>query len=371
MRIILKDIVNIMEKHFPLHLAESWDNPGLQIGSLSAPVKSVAVALDADEYSIDQALSLKADVLITHHPLFFKGVKKIDYAQHEGRIIQKLARSGTAVYSAHTNLDSAPNGLSQYLAELIGLKDIKLLGYQREETLYKLVVFVPQTHLEAVRTAVYEAGAGHIGNYSDCGFYTRGTGTFRPLEGAEPYTGNVGQLEYADEFRLETIVRKNQAPQVLSAVLEAHPYEEVAYDLLPLAAGGLKYSYGRAGELQKPVTLEQFACIVKKKLGISGIKVAGDPGKMIKKVGLAGGAGSALINTASQQGVDVFISGDIKYHEAQAGLEKGLAIIDAGHQGTEAAVRPFLQQLLRDELSIFKSPCSVDVLDSKPIFIFY
>ncbi|MDR1159078.1 MAG: Nif3-like dinuclear metal center hexameric protein [Syntrophomonadaceae bacterium] len=371
MEITLKDIVDIMEKHFPLRLAESWDNPGLQIGSLEAPVKRAAVALDADEYSIDQALKLKADVLITHHPLFFNGVKKIDYEQPEGRIIQKLIRGGTAVYSAHTNLDSAPNGLNQYLAELIELEDIKLLGCQQEETLYKLVVFVPANHLAAVRAAVHEAGAGHIGNYSDCSFYARGTGTFKPMEGAAPYAGSVGELEYADEFRLETIVRKNQIPQVVSAMLASHPYEEVAYDLLPLAIGGTQYSYGRLGELQKPVTLEQLAYMVKKKLGISGLKIAGEKGKLIKKVGLACGAGSILLDAALQQGVDVFISGDIKYHEAQAGLRKGIALIDAGHQGTEAIVGTFLQRLLRHEISLLKSSCPVDVLDAKPIFIFY
>lgn len=367
----VKDVIAIMEKHFPITLAEKWDNPGLQLGSADQEVNRMAVALDADAYSIDQALKRQADLLITHHPLFFQEIKSIDYQTPQGQLIYKLVQGKLSVYTAHTNLDSAPEGLNQHLAQILGLLNIELLGGQQEGAWYKLVVFVPHTHLQPVREVMHIAGAGHIGNYSDCSFAVAGTGTYRPLKGTRPYQGTVGQLEFAEEYRLETIIAQEKLNQVVDAMLAQHPYEEVAYEVLPLVVPARSFSFGRLGELAEPLPLKKLTLQVKEKLNIPSLRAVGNPDLMVRKVAVASGSGSILLHTAVQKHADVFISGDIKYHEAQEGLNKGIAVIDAGHQGTEAIVVPFLASLLREELSENHEKYIIDQINAPQIFNYY
>ncbi|MQL53145.1 Nif3-like dinuclear metal center hexameric protein, partial [Desulfofundulus thermobenzoicus] len=229
-----KGICELLEGLAPLELAEPWDNPGWQLGDPGVPVERVLLSLDVDEGVCREAIEMSARLIITHHPLFFKEIKEIRLDSPRGALVAGLIKAGIGVYAAHTNLDSARWGVNDALARRLNLRDIQVLRPVREKYL-KLVVFVPLDHVDGVREALGKAGAGWIGNYSDCTFGVQGTGTFRPREGTNPYIGTRGQLEKVPEVRLETILPKRLEKQVIEAMLRAHPYEEVAYDLYPLA----------------------------------------------------------------------------------------------------------------------------------------
>ena len=368
MKIKVKDVMAVMEKHFPLHLAEDWDNVGLQIGSVNKEVKKIAVALDLDNHILNEALKLEADMIITHHPLIFKPLKKIEYNNYTGKLIKNLITSDIAVYSAHTNLDAAEKGMNQVLAEKIGLVNIEPLYNGQEDKLIKLAVFVPLTHLDQVRLAIHEAGAGFIGNYSDCSFRTGGIGTFRPQEGAEPYLGSKDILEEVEEYRLETILYQHDAKKVVNAMLAAHPYEEAAYDIYPLLNRGKMYSIGRKGLLPEKTDLKTCAQMVKTKLGLNNVRIAGEMEKEISRVAVIGGAGASLINRIVKNEIDLVVTGDMKYHEAQEANRHGIAILDAGHQETEQIVVPYLAELLKQDLYNLNCQGQILVLKNHPVF---
>ena len=336
----------------PPYLAETWDNTGLQLGAKDQTVEAVLITLDVDDRAVDMALE-GANLIISHHPLFFNGVKTIDYESLPGRLIKRLIKHDITVYSAHTNLDLAPRGLSQYLALELGLSNIKPLGTVKSQQLMKLVVFVPETHLDKVRQAVNDAGAGFIGNYRDCSFRSPGVGTFRPLEGSQPFLGSTGILEEVAEYRLEVIVPAEILSRVVQSMIGAHPYEEVAYDLIPLNNSGETYSYGRQGDLPEALTLEELAGRVKNLLGVEYVAVSSPELSRVKKICLVPGSGASMIKTALQAGCQVMITGDIKYHEAREALESGLALIDPGHDGMELLVvdmlTSFLEEIARNE----------------------
>lgn len=345
----VKDIARIMEQHFPPELAEDWDNVGLQTGSLERPARRVMVCLDLTEPILTKAESDHVNLIITHHPLFFRAIKGINLDKPFGRMIEKLLKNDITVYSAHTNLDAGTRGLNQLLAETLGLADIEPLERMKTERYLKLVVFVPAACTEAVRQAINEAGAGFIGNYSDCSFRTRGTGTFKPQPGTNPFIGTTGQLEEVDEYRLETIVPEKKVDAVISNMKKAHPYEEVAYDLYPLANEGPGYSLGRQGRLGNTVTVEEFALKIKDRLQLDSVRVAGDLKRPIRKVAVVSGAGAEFINKVQAQGIDLLVTGDLKYHEARDAELIGLTVIDAGHQGTEEIMVPYIKTLLENE----------------------
>ncbi|QGT99008.1 GTP cyclohydrolase [Candidatus Syntrophocurvum alkaliphilum] len=349
MVVMTKNIISILEKHFPLYLAEEWDNSGLQIGSFNQNVNNILIALDMDNTTLEKAITEQADMIITHHPFFFKGIKSINVENTQGKIIKELINRNISLYTAHTNLDLADQGLNQALAELLELEEIKPLNKAYIENLYKLVVFVPQTHINKVRKAVSEAGAGHIGNYSDCTFRTAGTGTFLPREGTNPFIGEKDKLEEVNEFKMETILPEKHIRNVLENMNKAHPYEEVAYDLYPLKNEGKIYSPGRKGILANEIKLEEFANMVKNKLNADHIRIIGDFEKVIKKVAVVSGSGASFINMAKSQRVDLLVTSDVKYHEAKNAQEAGLAIIDAGHQYTEDIMVNYLKDLLSKE----------------------
>lgn len=344
----VKDVIGMIESYFPLGLAESWDNPGLQLGSRQQPVQRVLISLDLDHKILDLARQEKVDMIITHHPLFFRALKNIDYDQAQGALIQGLIQSDISVYSAHTNLDAGELGLSQVLAEKLGLEGISPLDNYKQDKLMKLVVFVPLSHLEAVRAAMSQAGAGHIGKYSDCSFSTRGQGTFLPGGDAQPFIGVKGRLEEVDEYRLEMILYQRDLKRVVTALKLAHPYEEAAYDIYELKNEYKVFSMGRKGRLKEAMKLRDLGRLVKKVLNLETLKVVGSLDKQVQKVAVVSGAGASFIGTAARQNVDVLISGDIKYHEAKNAEDLGLALIDAGHQGTEQIVSSLLCRLLEE-----------------------
>lgn len=343
-----KMIFGIVEKLAPAGLAMEWDNCGLQVGDPEAEVTGILLALDADLDVCREAAEKNCQLIITHHPLFFKQLKQINLQSSQGELVAALIKNGIALYSAHTNLDSAGGGVNDCLAGLLGLERTSPLKAAGPEGFLKFVVFVPSGHEDRVREAVCRAGAGWIGNYSDCTFQTLGTGTFRPRERTNPFIGKQGELEKVEEIRLETIVPERLAPGVVEAVLEAHPYEEVAYDLYPLKIKNTGAGLGRIGELKHPVTLGQMAAEVKKILGLTHVRAGGDAGGTIARVALCGGSGADLWPLARAAGADVLITGDVGYHPARDMVQSGFSFIDAGHYGSEKVVLPALKEFLEE-----------------------
>jgi dinuclear metal center YbgI/SA1388 family protein len=345
----VSDIIKIMETYFPLRLAEKWDNVGLQIGSGQGQAHKVLVVLDMDQEALQYARERKVDMVITHHPLFFTSLKSINYDEPAGLLVKGLMEAGITVYAAHTNLDAGERGLNQVLAERVGLQEIEPLDQGYQEALYKLVVYVPADHEQAVRQAILGAGAGHIGKYGDCSFRSRGTGSFCPLPGSTPFIGQTGVLEEVEEYRLETVVPQTRLATVLHAMRQSHPYEEVAYDLYLLAQSGPVYSLGRTGKLAAAMSLAEFCRQTKAKLDLEFLRVVGDMQKPVRKIAVVSGAGASFIEKSHHQGCEVLLTGDIKYHEARLALDLGIALIDAGHQGTEQIMSACLGELLSEE----------------------
>ena len=344
MSVKCRDIIAKLEQLAPGYLAEDWDNIGLLVGSPEQTIHKVSVALDVDMAVIDEAIAGGADMIVAHHPLIFKKISQLRTDLPLGSMLSALIKHGIAVYAAHTNLDSAPGGVNDVLARKLNLLAAVPLTTVYQEPLHKLAVFVPASHVEQVRMAMIEAGAGHIGNYSHCTFQTQGIGTFLPLAGTVPFIGEQGRLEFVEEYRLETIVAKSRRSEVIAAMLAAHPYEEVAYDEYVLKNNGPRYGLGRVGRLSESMSLAEFIQKVKAALGVEAIKVAGPAAAVINTVAVCGGSGASLIETASKAGADVLVTGDVKYHEAQQAIAEGLVIIDAGHFATE---QPVVESVVR------------------------
>lgn len=343
-----QQIIKRLEEWSPKTLAYDWDNVGLQVGSLNKPVRNVMVTLDVLENVVDEAVEKNVDLIIAHHPLLFVKLHQINFDTPKGRVVRKLIQHDITVYAAHTNLDIASGGVNDVMADALGLKDTRPLMETGKEELVKLVVFVPETHASNVQAALGYAGAGHIGNYSHCSYQSKGHGAFLPLEGTDPYLGESGKLETVDEVRLETIVEKRKLKDVLRSMEEAHPYEEVAYDIYPLLNEGASYGLGRIGELDAPEALELFAEKVKVAYEIPALRVTGRMDKQVKKVAVLGGSGEKYIHAAKRMGADVYITGDMTLHAAQDALEIGLAVIDPGHH-VEKLICPVIKDFLEQE----------------------
>ncbi|HEU4965493.1 MAG TPA: Nif3-like dinuclear metal center hexameric protein [Bacilli bacterium] len=346
----VKQVMAALEELAPQTLAESWDKVGLQVGDPSRPVRKVLLSLDSnDEGVIDEAIRIGADMILAHHAMIFKPVPTIRTDTPYGRKLMKLLKHDIAVYIAHTNLDIAEGGVNDILAGRLHLENTQVLSRVHNTRLKKLVVFVPATHDEAVRQALGNAGAGWIGNYSHCTFNTPGTGTFVPQEGTDPYIGEQGTLERVNEVRLETVVPEPIQEKVIAAMLEAHPYEEVAYDLYPLEIMGQELGVGRVGDLVEEMTLEQFAQFVKQQFQVPTVRIVGPKDRKIRRVAVLGGSGEEYYPEALKKGADVYVTGDIRYHYAQDALAEGLCLLDPGHN-TEKVVLPSLQAYLQAKL---------------------
>ncbi|MCG0274740.1 MAG: Nif3-like dinuclear metal center hexameric protein [Thermosediminibacteraceae bacterium] len=356
-------VINIIERLAPRKLALEWDNVGLIIGDYSAKVEKILVTLTVTPGIIDHAIKNGVDMIISHHPFIFKPLKSIKRDSSFGRMIYDAIKHDIAVYCAHTNLDVTSNGVNDLLAKSLDLEDVEVLEQTFEEPLKKIVVYVPKGYEDAVRDAMGNAGAGHIGNYSHCSFNVSGIGTFRPLEGSNPFIGGIGKLEKVEEIRIETIAPESQVKKILNAMFKVHPYEEVAYDVYPVENKGYSFGLGRIGYLKEPITLKELCQVIKQKLEVNSLRVVGELTKKVSKVALCGGAGGNLIPKAAFYGADVYISGDIKYHEAEEARSAGMALIDAGHYSTERLIVYFLADYLKKELATLGEEVLVAVFD--------
>ena len=333
----VQDLLGVVHGLFPPELAEEWDNVGLQVGDPAASVERVLVALDPGADAVAVACAREAQLLVTHHPLLFKPLRRLTPEEPVGHVVWQAVRGGVAIIAAHTNLDRAADGLNRWLAQRLQLAAVEPLQ-PAAGRLLKLVVYVPATHAEAVADALFAGGAGQIGGYDHCSFQTAGTGTFRPGPGTKPFTGTTGQRERVEEVRLETVVPQRRLARVLERLFKAHPYEEVAYDLVPLANQLPGCGLGRIGRLAEPLALEDLAERLKVALGCPYVRLVGRPALTVAKVAVCGGSGAGLIQEARRQGADVLVTGDVKYHEARQAEQLGLALIDAGHFATERLV---------------------------------
>jgi dinuclear metal center YbgI/SA1388 family protein len=355
----VSDILGIINKIAPPALAENWDNVGLQVGDPGKEVTRIMVALDPGPQSVTAALENSCQLLLTHHPLIFKPLKRISTNDETGRLIHSAISGGLSIISAHTNYDTVGSGVNDLLAAALGVTGCRPLKVVLREELLKLVVFFPVTHKEQLMEALLPF-SGISSNYAECSFRVSGQGTFRPLEGARPFLGTVGELERVEEIRFEIPVRKPELQAVLKALRKAHPYEEPAFDIIPLLNEGACEGLGRVGNLEAPVLLRDFAAAVKERLGLAALRVVGDIEQKISKVALCGGSGSSLLRDAVREGADLFLTGDIKYHDAREAQALGIALLDAGHFATE---RLMIQGLsIRLEKEFAKRKLEVEVL---------
>jgi dinuclear metal center YbgI/SA1388 family protein len=342
-------IIQLMERLAPKHYAVPDDKIGLQVGSSAKEVKRVLVALDVTPEVVAEAATLGAEMIVAHHAVIYRPLAHLRTDTPAGALAADLLRKDIAVYISHTNLDTAEGGINDWMAEALGLQVRGVLEEVHTDQLFKLAVFVPESHHEVVRDAIFAAGAGWIGNYSHCSFNTAGTGTFLPREGSNPFIGKPGVLEKTPEIRLETVVPQSVRKAVIAAMLKAHPYEEVAYDLYPMDLKGRSFGLGRVGHLPEPESLDHFAERVKKAFDVPFVRIVGEGDRPIRKVAVLGGSGSRYIRHAIFAGADVLVTGDIDYHSAQDALAAGIAIVDPGHNA-EKIMKPNVAKWLREQL---------------------
>jgi len=347
----IKEVISFLESNYPLSLQESYDNSGLILGNSDANIKSILLCIDITEDVINEAINKKSNLIISHHPIIFSGLKKIIYSNPESNIIIKAIKNNICLYAIHTNIDNSINGVNLSLAEKIGLKSLKILN-PSENLLQKIITFCPEKHVQKVQDALFNAGAGSIGNYDSCSFNTTGYGTFRANEFANPFVGKKGKLHHENEVKIEAIMPSFLKNKVTSALINSHPYEEVAFDIIPLCNKFSQAGAGIYGELSCEILDVNFLEKIKKTINIKTIKHSKLTGIKIKKVGICGGSGSFLIDKAKEMQLDIFITGDIKYHDYFMATPKFI-IADCGHFETEQFVKDILFTLLTKKFSTF------------------
>lgn len=342
----IKEIVSALERFAPLPLQDGFDNAGLQIGLTDAEATGALLCLDVTEAVLDEAIALGYNLVIAHHPLMFKGCKSITGKDYVERCILKAIKNDIVVYAMHTNLDNARNGVNFKIAEKIGLKNLRVLA-PKENSLLKLVTFVPVAEADKVRRALFAAGCGNIGNYDSCSYNSEGEGTFRANAEARPFCGEIGELHREPEVRIETILPVYKEREAVKALLNAHPYEEPAFDLYPLKNDWKQMGAGLVGELEEPETELEFLKRIKRIFEVECLRHNKLPGREIEKVALCGGAGAFLLPEAIRSGADVFITGEIKYHD-YFGHEEEILMAEIGHYESEQYTKEIFYSIIRD-----------------------
>lgn len=345
------DVINFLEETFPLALQESYDNCGLLCGRREWEVQSILVCLDSIETVIDEAIQLGSNLVIAHHPIIFKGLKKMTGSNYIERVIEKCIQNNIALYAIHTNLDNHFFGVNREIARRIGLNNLKILS-PKKNNLNKLVVFVPQESIHIVDEAVFEAGGGRIGNYSECHFRSEGTGTFKPNVEANPAFGEKGKRNFVKEDRVEYLVSSYLMKTVLKSMLTAHPYEEVAYEIYPIQNENHFEGAGIYGELEFPMEEKEFLSLLKNQFHCGVIRHTNLLEKKIQKVALCGGSGSFLLQDAIRSEADIFITGDFKYHEF-FDAENKIVIADIGHFESEQFTTNLIAEKLKEKFTNF------------------
>lgn len=348
----LSEITNYLETIAPLAMQESYDNAGLIVGDKQTEITGALISLDVTEDVVDEAISLGFNLIIAHHPIVFGGLKKFNGTDYVQRTVIKAIKNNIAIYAAHTNLDNMLNsGVNAKIAEKIGLQNLQILS-QIDNKLCKIVVFVPHAQAEKVRAAMFDAGAGCIGNYNSCSYNIQGNGTFKATDGCNPFVGNVGELHTEPETRIETIVPKHLLSKTISAMLSVHPYEEPAYDIYPLENRYSQAGNGIIGTMPKAENASDFLIRIKKIFNCGCIRHTRLPEKPIQKIAICGGAGSFLINDAMRAGADILLTADIKYHQF-FDAEYPFILADIGHYESEQFTKELFYELVTKKFSNF------------------
>jgi dinuclear metal center YbgI/SA1388 family protein len=344
----IKDIAERIEKIVPLKLAQDWDNVGLLIGDPQRNAKKILLTIDVTGDVVAEAKEVKTDLIVSYHPVIWDGLKKIT-AEGPTGVVYDLIRAGISVFSIHTALDSAVGGVNDGLAEIIGIRDGKPIGDYVDSPggdNYKLVVFIPIDSAAKVSNAVFAAGAGVIGNYSKCGFQAKGTGSFLPLKGAKPAIGKKGRIEKVPETRFETIVPAEKLDNVIAAMKKAHPYETPAFDCFKLYGSQSEFGLGRIGKLAQPTRIKQIIKRIKKYTGAKAIGIVGDEKRLVKTAAVCAGSCGKIINLVIAAKADLYLTGELKHHQALAAQEAGLTCICLSHTVSERFIlKKFAKQL--------------------------
>lgn len=347
----IADITTALERWASPMLQESYDNVGLLVGSPEMECSGILCCLDATEEVVDEAVRLGANLIVAHHPIVFSGIKKLNGKNYVERTVIRAIQKEIAIYACHTNLDNVCYGVNARMASVIGLQNTRVLA-PKPNTLRKLFTFVPVAQADQVRQALFEAGAGEIGNYASCSFNVEGTGTFLAGPGTSPFVGEIGQLHREAEVKMELIFPAHREAAILKALHAAHPYEEVAYDVVALENHHSGTGAGLLGELADPMPAKAFLQLLKEQFGLAVIRHTAAPGQPIHKVAICGGAGSFLISKALASGADAFVTADLKYHEF-FDADQRLLLADIGHYESEQFTIDLLQEFLLQKFPTF------------------
>lgn len=340
----IKEIIQFLESKVPKSMQESYDNCGVQVGDVSAEATGVIVSLDCTEEIVQEAIDKGVNLIVAHHPVIFKGLKSLTGKNYVERTVLKAIKNDICIYAIHTNLDNYRYGVNHKIGQKLGLENLEILA-PKQNDLIKLSVFVPKDHLDNVQEAIFKAGAGNVGDYSECSFSSGGAGTFKPLEGSKPFSGEEGVRSLEAEVKLEAIMTRHIQNEVINAMLKTHPYEEVAYDLISLENENLFSGAGMIGTLPKAIDTLDFLNFVKKSFDCGVVRHTNIHKKEMKTIAFCGGSGSFLLKNALAKKADMYITGDMKYHEF-FDAENKIIIADIGHFESEQ----YTIELLGDDL---------------------
>jgi dinuclear metal center YbgI/SA1388 family protein len=347
----LSEITSYLNSEIPLSLQESYDNCGLLVGNANSEITGVMICLDITEEVIDEAIEKKCNLIISHHPLIFSGIKSLTGRTYTERIVIRTLKENIAVFALHTNLDNHFEGVNDFLCRKLGILNAEILR-PIQGKLRKLVTFCPLSYASLVREAIFNAGAGQIGNYDSCSYNSTGEGTFRALAGSTPFVGEQGELHTEPEMRIETIFPVFLENDVITALKQAHPYEEVAFDIYPLTNIHHRIGAGMIGTLPQEINAEEFLINVKKNLQIGCIRHTNIKNKKVQRIAVCGGSGSFLINDAIACNADIYMTGDIKYHDFFI-PENRMILADIGHFESEQFTKELIYTLLKKKFTTF------------------
>jgi dinuclear metal center YbgI/SA1388 family protein len=348
----IKEVLSHLEHRFPLDYQEDFDNCGVQCGDVQREITGVLVCFDMSDETIDEAIALNANLVISHHPLMLKkGIRKIEPTNRVGRILCKALEHKMVLYSMHTNLDSAPGGVNDLFAQKLGLQNVSVLS-PLDGGLCKIAFFVPQSHQGIVQDALFAAGCGKLGKYEKCAYQLEGHGCFMPTKAADPFIGQPGRMEFVEETRVEMVFPAARQRKVIEALYASHPYEEPAFDIYKLENPSRTAGLGRVGNLPQPVDAERFLKSLKSTFGVAAIRYYGNIDQPVRRVALCGGGGSSFIADALAAGADIYVSGDIKYHDFHT-ADKRMIIADIGHLESEQFMKEIIVNELKENFTNF------------------
>ena len=364
----VKEVTSAIESIAPLSYQESYDNAGLIIGNFENEVKGILLCLDVTEEIVNEAIAKKCNLIIAHHPLIFKGLKKINGNNFVEKVTIAAIKNDINIYAAHTNLDNVlENGVNTKIAEKLGLKKTSILQ-PLNNNLSKLITYCPPAYAEDLKEALWEAGSGNIGNYDKCSFSMEGTGTFRPGETTNPFLGQKGELEKTEELRIEILFEKHNKHKLISALNQNHPYEEVAYEILDISNSDQTKGAGMIGFLEEPLSQEEFLKYLKEKMNLKVIKFTQSNKTQISKIAVCGGSGKFLLDLAIKQDADAFVSSDFKYHDYFE-AEKKLMVCDIGHYESEIYTLEIFMRILKENFPTFAT--RLTEISTNPVNYYY